>query len=572
MGVLPTKGLTLPLLSYGRSSLLVSLAWLGVLLRIYHEVKCTLALRRDAHARRRAMTRRPGSRRSGADHGGRHRAATCSPRSRWRRCCASEACRVVWLGVPGEHGVAPGAGERLPDRVGADRGIRGKGLRAWLLAPLRVATRALLQAAAHSAPRSAARGARRRRLRERSRRHRRVAAAHPAADPRAERHRRLDQPLAVALRRARCSRPFPAASARACTRAPSAIPVRADIAAIAEPAARFAGRGTRARLLVFGGSQGAQRLNAVVPQALSRLDPARRPQVRHQAGERGIEAARAAYRALEVEAEVLPFIEDMAAAYAWADLALCRAGAMTIAELQAAGLGALLVPLPRPPPTITRPRTPRRWCAIGRGARAAGARADARSARAPASPSSRRTARDCSRWRGAARVGAQRRRGGAPRGSVHGGGERRGMNDRMRRIHLIHLVGIGGSGMGGIAEVLLNLGYEVQGSDLKANAVTAAARRASARRSSSATPPSNLRQGGRGGGLERRRPRQSGGCGRAREPHPGGAARGDAGRADALPLLDRGRGHPRQDHHHESGRERARARAGSIRPSSSAGA
>ena len=72
---------------------------------------------------------------------------------------------------------------------------------------------------------------------------------------------------------------------------------------------------------------------------------ARRPQVRHQAGERGLEAARAAYHALEVEAEVLPFIEDMAAAYAWADLALCRAGAMTIAELQAAGLGALLVPL-----------------------------------------------------------------------------------------------------------------------------------------------------------------------------------------------------------------------------------
>jgi UDP-N-acetylglucosamine--N-acetylmuramyl-(pentapeptide) pyrophosphoryl-undecaprenol N-acetylglucosamine transferase len=123
-------------------------------------------------------------------------------------------------------------------------------------------------------------------------------------------------------------------------------PVRPDIAAIPEPKERFAGREGKARLLVFGGSQGAQRLNAVVPQALARLDPARRPEVRHQAGERGVEAARAAYRALEVEAEVLPFIEDMAAAYAWADLALCRAGAMTIAELQAAGLGALLVPLP----------------------------------------------------------------------------------------------------------------------------------------------------------------------------------------------------------------------------------
>jgi UDP-N-acetylglucosamine--N-acetylmuramyl-(pentapeptide) pyrophosphoryl-undecaprenol N-acetylglucosamine transferase len=121
-------------------------------------------------------------------------------------------------------------------------------------------------------------------------------------------------------------------------------PVRAEIAALPEPSVRFAGRGPRARLLVFGGSQGAQRLNAMVPEALSRLDPARRPEVRHQAGERGLEAARAAYLNFNVEAEVSAFIDDMAAAYAWADLALCRAGAMTVAELQAAGLGALLVP------------------------------------------------------------------------------------------------------------------------------------------------------------------------------------------------------------------------------------
>ncbi len=70
------------------------------------------------------------------------------------------------------------------------------------------------------------------------------------------------------------------------------------------------------------------------------MTPEHRPQVRHQTGERGLEAARAAYAAAQVEAEVLPFIDDMAAAYAWADLAVCRAGAMTVAELQAAGLGA----------------------------------------------------------------------------------------------------------------------------------------------------------------------------------------------------------------------------------------
>jgi UDP-N-acetylglucosamine--N-acetylmuramyl-(pentapeptide) pyrophosphoryl-undecaprenol N-acetylglucosamine transferase len=123
-------------------------------------------------------------------------------------------------------------------------------------------------------------------------------------------------------------------------------PVRADIAALPEPAVRFAGRSGRARLLVVGGSLGAQRLNAMVPLALARIATDGRPEVRHQAGERGIDAARAAYGEARVDADVTAFIDDMAAAYAWADLAVCRAGAMTIAELQAAGLGALLIPFP----------------------------------------------------------------------------------------------------------------------------------------------------------------------------------------------------------------------------------
>ena len=123
-------------------------------------------------------------------------------------------------------------------------------------------------------------------------------------------------------------------------------PVRAEIAALPKPALRFVGRADRARLLVIGGSQGAQRLNLCVPEALARLSSQARPQVRHQTGTRGLEAARAAYSAAGVEAELLPFIDDMAGAYAWADLAVCRAGALTIAELQAAGLGALLIPFP----------------------------------------------------------------------------------------------------------------------------------------------------------------------------------------------------------------------------------
>ena len=121
-------------------------------------------------------------------------------------------------------------------------------------------------------------------------------------------------------------------------------PVRAEIAALPTPEARFATREARSRLLVFGGSQGAQRLNAVVPQALARLAPEQRPQVRHQAGQRGLDAARAAYAHAQVEADVSAFIDDMAQAYAWADFAVCRSGAMTVAELQAAGLGAVFVP------------------------------------------------------------------------------------------------------------------------------------------------------------------------------------------------------------------------------------
>ena len=123
-------------------------------------------------------------------------------------------------------------------------------------------------------------------------------------------------------------------------------PVRRDIAALPAPEQRLAGRTGAARLLVLGGSQGAQALNTRVPQALTQMPPAQRPQVRHQCGAKLADAARAAYASAGVEASVEPFIDDMAAAYAWADLVLCRAGALTLAELAAAGVGAVLVPFP----------------------------------------------------------------------------------------------------------------------------------------------------------------------------------------------------------------------------------
>jgi UDP-N-acetylglucosamine--N-acetylmuramyl-(pentapeptide) pyrophosphoryl-undecaprenol N-acetylglucosamine transferase len=123
-------------------------------------------------------------------------------------------------------------------------------------------------------------------------------------------------------------------------------PVRGAIAALAPPAQRFADRAARARLLVLGGSLGARALNLALPQALARLPSERRPELLHQCGQRGIDEARAAYAEAGVEAQVVPFIDDMAGAYAWADLAVCRAGALTLAELTAAGLGAVLVPFP----------------------------------------------------------------------------------------------------------------------------------------------------------------------------------------------------------------------------------
>jgi UDP-N-acetylglucosamine--N-acetylmuramyl-(pentapeptide) pyrophosphoryl-undecaprenol N-acetylglucosamine transferase len=123
-------------------------------------------------------------------------------------------------------------------------------------------------------------------------------------------------------------------------------PVRSEIVALPAPAERYLGRDSRLRLLVVGGSLGAAALNRLLPEALARLPAKSRPWVRHQTGERNLEQALADYRSAGVEAEVSAFITDMDVAYGWADLVLCRAGALTISELAAAGLPALLVPYP----------------------------------------------------------------------------------------------------------------------------------------------------------------------------------------------------------------------------------
>ena len=251
---------------------------------------------------------------------------------------------VVWLGVPGsmESRLVPAQG--FPIEWVNVRGIRGKGALTWLLAPLRIAN-AVAQAIGVL-----------RRVKPRSV----LGAGGYVSGPGGIAAWLMRIPLLIHEQNAiagmtnrwlarlatQVLEAFPGSFGSDVKASTIGNPVREDIAALPAPAERFAEREARARLLVFGGSQGAQRLNAVLPQALALIEADKRPQVLHQSGERGFEATQAAYVAAKVEAQVMPFIDDMAKTYAWADLAVCRAGAMTVAELQAAGLGAIFVPLP----------------------------------------------------------------------------------------------------------------------------------------------------------------------------------------------------------------------------------
>jgi UDP-N-acetylglucosamine--N-acetylmuramyl-(pentapeptide) pyrophosphoryl-undecaprenol N-acetylglucosamine transferase len=247
---------------------------------------------------------------------------------------------VTWMGAPEsfEARVVPAAG--FPIEYVHVSALRGKGLLKLLLAPLLVA-RAMLDAWAAL---------------------RRIAPAVVlgmggfAAGPGGLVARLWGTPLVIheqnaaagltnrwLARIAQCVlQAFPDTFAGAAT---VGNPVRAPIRRLAEPAARFASRSGAARVLVIGGSQGARALNERVPEALALMPAAKRPEIRHQAG-RTLEVARAAYERAGVKASVETFIDDMAAAYAWADLVVCRAGASTIAELAAAGCGAVLVPFP----------------------------------------------------------------------------------------------------------------------------------------------------------------------------------------------------------------------------------
>ena len=138
---------------------------------------------------------------------------------------------------------------------------------------------------------------------------------------------------------------FPADFGRAAAKAlVTGNPVREAILAMPAPAERFAGHGGPLRVLVVGGSLGAKVLNDCIPAALALIDHDARPVVTHQSGKKNIDALRAAYAAAGVEAKVVDFIDDMAGAYAEADVVICRAGAITVSELTAAGVASVLVP------------------------------------------------------------------------------------------------------------------------------------------------------------------------------------------------------------------------------------
>jgi UDP-N-acetylglucosamine--N-acetylmuramyl-(pentapeptide) pyrophosphoryl-undecaprenol N-acetylglucosamine transferase len=260
------------------------------------------------------------------------------------RVLRARAWNVVWLGTRRglEARVVPA--ERIPIEWLSIGGLRGKGVLTWLLSPLRL-TRALIEAL----------GVMRRR-----RPHVVVGLGGFVSGPGGVAAWLTRRPLLIHEQNAvagftnrclaRLAREvlcgFPDAFGPGVATEVIGNPVRREIAALPPPAVRFASRAGAIRVLIVGGSLGAARLNTVVPHALARLGRELPLELWHQAGERGIEATTRCYAEAGAHARLVPFIDDMAAAYAWADLVICRAGALTIAELAATGVGAILVPYP----------------------------------------------------------------------------------------------------------------------------------------------------------------------------------------------------------------------------------
>ncbi|MBA4141500.1 MAG: undecaprenyldiphospho-muramoylpentapeptide beta-N-acetylglucosaminyltransferase [Nitrosospira sp.] len=252
--------------------------------------------------------------------------------------------RVVWLGTKGgmETTLAPRQGYDL--EIISFSGLRGKNARTWLLLPLRLLF-ALWQSA---------------RVIRRVRPDVVLGMGGYPAFPGGMMASLLDKPLLIHEQNSipgLANRILAKVADKVLLGFPDSIrngdkvmfsgnPVRSEITRVEVPEKRYGLRSGKLRLLVVGGSLGAQALNTIVPQALKYIPQKLRPLVTHQAGARHLEALRKNYAEAEVEGDLVTFIHDMAATYANCDLVICRAGALTIAELSAAGIASILVPFP----------------------------------------------------------------------------------------------------------------------------------------------------------------------------------------------------------------------------------
>jgi UDP-N-acetylglucosamine--N-acetylmuramyl-(pentapeptide) pyrophosphoryl-undecaprenol N-acetylglucosamine transferase len=261
------------------------------------------------------------------------------------RALRERSVPVLWLGARGGMETRLVPANDFPIETIAVRGLRGKGFASLLTAPF-VLLRSLWQALGavrHARPRAV------------------ISFGGYAAGPGGLAAWLLRRPLLVheqnkapgltnralarIARRVLCGFPdsFPGVANEIVGN-----PVRPEIAALPSPAARFSGRSGPLRLLVLGGSQGARAINSAVPKVVASLQAQGQGsfEIRHQSGEKMLDEARKSYADAGVAGDVQPFITDMAQAYGWADLVIGRAGALTIAELCAAGVGSVLVPFP----------------------------------------------------------------------------------------------------------------------------------------------------------------------------------------------------------------------------------
>jgi UDP-N-acetylglucosamine--N-acetylmuramyl-(pentapeptide) pyrophosphoryl-undecaprenol N-acetylglucosamine transferase len=260
------------------------------------------------------------------------------------RYLRNEGVEVTWLGTRRglEARVVPEAG--FPIEYISITGLRGRGLLGWLLAPVRLSA-ALWQAL---------------RVCLRCRPGAVLGLGGFVTGPGGVAAWLLRRPLVIHEQNAiagltnrvlshlarRVLEAFPGSFPQKIKTEQTGNPIRAEICELPDPQSRMAAHHAELRILVIGGSLGAQALNEILPQAISLLRIASRPTIWHQAGQNKDEVTREAYATANVEARVAPFIADMAEAYGWADLVICRAGALTISELAAAGVAAILVPYP----------------------------------------------------------------------------------------------------------------------------------------------------------------------------------------------------------------------------------